>query len=521
MNTPEILKIYGPPGTGKTYTLLKLLEEHIADGTHPKEVGFFSFTRKAALEAGERAARQFGYTKKDLEWFSTLHAMCFRSLGLSTSQVMEGHHLLDFSRKMKIALTIRRFLDSGQLATATKHDQMLFLWNLSRITGQEIRELHRNYTRDNKIYLSLSETIRLGQGMEAYKEAKGLVDYTDMLDSFILERPIPPIKVLFVDEAQDLSLLQWDVVKVLSEQVSKVYIAGDDDQAIFRWAGASPGAFNRFPGKVRILEQSYRIPLRVHDLAGKIIKQVVARQPKDYLSRSELGTVFRHVTLEQAIKQLDFSKSILFLARNNVHLEPVVVALQQHGCVFRGERSTIPTKEMEALEGWIRLLLGQTIPIEQAVLVYSFLPSKTQVKYGFKKKLESHSNSSESISLRRLIQDFGLIWNQSVTEPVKALSRLSPDSLLFVSKLLHQCSHSLEKALERLSRGDQIRVSTIHGAKGAEADQVVLIPDMTLRTYNSYLHSQEDEHRVYYVGVTRAKETLFILRPFSKLAYPL
>ena len=76
--------ILGPPGTGKTTTLLNLVDEFIQKGVRPRQIGYFSFTRKAANEAAERAAKKFELDKDtDLENFRTLHSFAFEKLGMS------------------------------------------------------------------------------------------------------------------------------------------------------------------------------------------------------------------------------------------------------------------------------------------------------------------------------------------------------------------------------------------------------------------------------------------------------
>ena len=56
---PEINIILGPPGTGKTHNLLNLVEKELANGTSPDRIGFFAFTKKAAMEAKDRAKKKF------------------------------------------------------------------------------------------------------------------------------------------------------------------------------------------------------------------------------------------------------------------------------------------------------------------------------------------------------------------------------------------------------------------------------------------------------------------------------
>ena len=83
--------ILGPPGTGKTTTLLNLVDQFIQDGIRPKQIGYFSFTKKAATEAATRAADKFGLdVENDLAFFRTLHSYAFNQLGM-TREKNDGH----------------------------------------------------------------------------------------------------------------------------------------------------------------------------------------------------------------------------------------------------------------------------------------------------------------------------------------------------------------------------------------------------------------------------------------------
>ena len=82
--------ILGPPGTGKTTTLLNLVDEFIQQGVRPKQIGYFSFTKKAAKEAASRASVKFGLdVETDLSNFRTLHSYAFRMLGMSKEKMMK------------------------------------------------------------------------------------------------------------------------------------------------------------------------------------------------------------------------------------------------------------------------------------------------------------------------------------------------------------------------------------------------------------------------------------------------
>ena len=98
-------------------------------------------------------------------------------------------------------------------------------------------------SRQNILDIERNTLYLLSEELKKYKREKGLKDFTDLLEEFIQKESHNKFKVLFIDEAQDLSLLQWDMVRKIWDSAEKTYIAGDDDQAIFKWAGADVDHF--------------------------------------------------------------------------------------------------------------------------------------------------------------------------------------------------------------------------------------------------------------------------------------
>ena len=90
-------------------------------------------------------------------------------------------------------------------------------------------------SRQNILDIERNTLYLLSEELQRFKKEKGLKDFNDLLEDFLTKESYNKFKVLFIDEAQDLSLLQWEMVRKIWSHAEKTYIAGDDDQAIFKW----------------------------------------------------------------------------------------------------------------------------------------------------------------------------------------------------------------------------------------------------------------------------------------------
>ena len=105
MNNCQTIKIFGSPGTGKTTTLLDILEKKIAEGYNPLRIGYFSFTRRAIREARRRVTKKFEIDEDNLEYFRTIHSLCYRALNINSGQVFKGERVKEFSEVARIEMT--------------------------------------------------------------------------------------------------------------------------------------------------------------------------------------------------------------------------------------------------------------------------------------------------------------------------------------------------------------------------------------------------------------------------------
>lgn len=493
--------ILGPPGTGKTTTLMNIIERLLEKGVKPDEIGFISFTKKATAEARDKARNRFGFSADDLPYFRTIHSLAFRQLGLSRQQVMQHNHYQELADEVGVEITGRNTGEDGTLTGMAKGDKLRFLEGMARIRCVPLKQQWEEASDDDIGWYELDHFAR---SLMEYKNEMGLIDYTDMLEEMRTTGFCPKLKALLVDEAQDLSKLQWQVVERLMQHAEQVYIAGDDDQAIFRWAGADIDYFIGLDADVRVLDQSYRIPSVVHDLSNGIISRVSKRREKDFRPAGHQGSISYHNDIEH----VDMSSGKwLLLARNVYMLKELVDLCHREGYAYECQGLTPRKSEaLTAIRAWERLRKGATVTPEQAKLIYDHM-SKRMIEHGFK---ELKQLTEDIITLDVLVQKYGLktraIWHQ-------ALDKISDEEKEYFLAALRQG--------ESLTGESRIQISTIHGSKGGEADNVLLLTDMSPKTYNSFQENQDDESRVFYVAATRAKQHLHIIMPRTQRYFDL
>jgi superfamily I DNA/RNA helicase len=141
--------------------------------------------------------------------------------------------------------------------------------------------------------------------------------------------------------------------------------------------------------------------------------------------------------------------------------------------------------------------------------MYELMSTRERVAYGMKAKLNKAPENLQ-VSFADLNKDFGLVAQPRFTWDV-ALDKMPDEEKQYFLAALRRG--------EKLASEPRIRISTIHSVKGGEADHVVLSTDMAQRTFNEYEANPDDEHRVWYVGITRARQSLHIIQPQTDRAY--
>lgn len=491
--------LLGPPGTGKTETCLRTVEHHLEQGVPPDRIGYFAFTRRANTEAKERAMQRFKLGSNDLPYFKTLHSLAFSRMGISRNQLMtEG----DYDEVAKWLKVNKFYLSQTQGFDYGYGDKFLELINIAKSTRQSLRSIYNNSPLRLKVDWDRLEYV--DRGLRHYKQATQRYDYSDLLASFVDRSLCPPLEVLIIDEAQDLSALQWQMVDLLAANAKHVYIAGDDDQAIYRWAGADVEQFIHKPGTVKVLEQSYRIPASHHEISQKLIRKILDRRTKEFLPREEQGVVRWHRHSEE----VDLSTGDwLLLSRTRSGVRQLEEEVRQRGLLYICEDGSSDEKALDAVYLWERLRSGKRISAEEVRRVYAFMRPETDVQA--KHRLLPKADHEHWFSIQELVAEHGLLTTAPWRE---ALGRLTDNQRQYISACLRRG--------EVLGQRPRITISTIHRAKGAQATNVLMTTDISKR--KNMLWRQEDfddEARVFYVGLTRAKRELHLIHPMRSAGY--
>ena len=326
-------KIYGPPGTGKTTKLIDYVKTFYKLGTPLDKIGYFAFTTKAAKEAIKRMLDEHeNLQQKDLKHFRTLHSLAFNRLGMKKAQVMQDEHYEDIGRKVGIEVTV---YSDGQESTGfvDSNSEYFNLINAARIKEISIED---EYNTGMYSYELEKNLLHILEGeLNNYKDSFKLYDFNDMIEKFNVSEMCPKYDVVFVDEAQDLSPIQWKMVDILRENSKYVILAGDDDQAIYGWAGADVKKFQNIESKKDIiLPYSHRVPRAVQHVADQILSRIpdARRIKKNWKARNEEGAVGYITSIEDVPL---YKGDWLILARTNDRLEKLKPILRDMGIYFQ------------------------------------------------------------------------------------------------------------------------------------------------------------------------------------------
>jgi DNA helicase-2/ATP-dependent DNA helicase PcrA len=286
-------------------------------------------------------------------------------------------------------------------------------------------------------------------------------------------------------------------VTKLGANAKRYYIAGDDDQSIFHWAGADSSVFqNLSVDSTIVLDQSHRVSKAVHSAAMRIVKRIEKRLVKEYSPTSSNGEVLNAGPLGS----LDLREETFILFRNHFRGSAITQQLRDDRIPYIGNGSILNDPGVRAsLYGFYTLLRKGYI-------------DSTNVKY-FLKNADENYLYGNILALSKVHKRI----------PINEVFIEIPKPHMW-TKILPKVDNEGIRALIRKNgfmrtATPKVEIMSIHQSKGREAHTVYIDPEMSRASWLGMLANPDDEHRVSYVAITRAKERVFFLIPDGQYSY--
>lgn len=509
----RVFRVLGPPGTGKTRYLSeqaqRAAEKH---GTHG--VAICSLTNTAA----KNIAAKTSLPDKNV---ATLHAHCLRSLG-SPALAENADAIKQFSEQHPGHRRSHKTSTgdpSGGGTSADRHHEHAGALRAAMTPEHEwpaaVRNYHHTWT--------------------AWKQREGLMDFTDLIAESAEQGLQLGHRVLLVDEAQDLSRLELQVIRATSRRMDTTVLAGDPAQALFAFRGADPLALGQIPvDGHRVLDTSWRCGQTIIDRARALLQRQQPLLDVDYAARQgHVGQVIRSraasndpaATIHDIRRHLE-SGTVMVVGTCGHLLTPLCGELKAAGIPFHN-----PYRPEQAAWNPMR----KAVPLRALTLMdpathgdqardWTWADLQTWTEPLVKAALGP--GAKDLIGYRNTKDQFGVSSAQQLV-PMDTLAQLLLGGLehpIFASTtrgivdwwadhLSRPKSAVLPLKVWRtdpteLVKQPRLIVGTAHSVKGGEADTAIVLPDTSRSAW--WLGDRGAIARTLYVGLTRARQTLAI-----------
>lgn len=550
-NRADVIRAKGCPGGGKTHWIFSTLADLVDDGVSYDDVYVLTFTNAGKAEATEKLRELFNADRMSNEnarrverRAKTVHgAACSVALGAGVINDV-GEQVIDTNNATDV---YARFCDQQSLGFAPETRNPLEEASHGRSineTGNRLFGINQwlklsRKTPDDVTDASLQrpagivQTTELLQAWNDFKrdgDANGrgvqLFEHTDYVDEVIDGHHAPDVRYMFIDEFQDLSPQEYLLFKRWrdSGDIERIYIAGDYAQSIYSFRAADPYYFRETPVTDEVdLTRSQRCPSAITSVGNGVLANGPGNTDADgvHIRTNLIGGSATRERIETASELTsrvitdvarsghepnDKGNSVFLLARTNKQVRKISRALDgagiPYGVIGRPDWQQPWCAPMPALlKGLRKVATGRDIQYMPSIVAETF---ETYYNGSAKTTIELADHRPEDVISR--------LTGHPEDKPQKKLSKRDRD------RLRHAVINDVTADPGRYA--DRVQIGTIHAAKGLEAPCVYLFDGYSAKLKQEYYSSrgtQAEEHRVYYVGVTRASKTLVVATGYENM----
>ena len=534
----KIARLIGGAGTGKTTELLRIMEAALESlGGDPLKLGFASFTRAARAEAVTRAAKAWSVDESLLSvrgWFRTVHSTAYRCLGMAAGSLLTERKadIEWLSEALGVKLNTQMDDDVGRQSYIGDPTVAgaLNCWSLCRSSLRPLGDVVKRARSVDDTVPDYAAIVRIAERFESAKRMDGRADFTDLLMRFAgvgvsptegvfeiaPEGDLPEVSAWLFDEQQDASpLLDAACKRLISAPTVKwCYVVGDPFQSIYGFAGSTSECFLTWEAdKVRTMPKSYRCPAPILELGERCLR----RMHSGYFDRGiapadHTGSITELSDLSDVVQRIDPHDDWLLIARTNYQANRLYAAMLDHGKPVRWTSSTDgPTSRSVGLRALYALQHGEPVTGEQWARVLELLPQKNK-----EKETVVARGTKTAWRKAETVAHWDLIFPSDLAE-VGATEMLQAAiaSGQWVGMVDYGAAWKRQADLwgAELAAEPRVRVGTVHSVKGSEADNVVLLTTTSRRVEQSDEDAaqHDEECRIAYVAVTRARRNLFVV----------
>jgi DNA helicase-2/ATP-dependent DNA helicase PcrA len=529
-NTDGQVLVLGQSGCGKTTTLTYAVARLIDKGIPPSKILVCTFTNKAAHDIKERLAKLTRFSEYDL-WINTFHTLGLRILRRDVER-------LDMSEEFSIEEPKKIINDMNIKPGTYRLNAIIRFIEILKARGIAPEAFAPQNAWENFCH-------DVYKKYQAYLKEKNMLDYDDLiLQAVTLLTSHEDIRAtyrshfdyLFVDELQDINPAQYSLIKLLFKKY--VFLTGDEDQAIYGWRGAereimfqAPKDFSNM--KTFYLSKSFRLPQDILEVANNLMLRPATALPADesgdimvYAAKSEKDEAEYIVREIQSLRKQGFryqDMAILYRMKyiSRIYEDALIKARVPHtlisGTSFHNRSDIKPLLEYIALlDEFSKHATGSEAADDFIVRSLSLLNVKRRSTRRASELFKHHLTNATALNPHAVIDDvvnaFGLEGENSSELLSLARSYTEGDFMRLLNDI------RLIQELDLADWGkDTVKLMTVHSAKGLEFPVVFvadLIEDVFPLTKKMVSKKEtEEERRLCYVAVTRAKQKVYLLYP--------